>query len=48
MTALEKLNQKAQWLTELEAGTVWTEYHWREALMIKQLCEELFPIVNAE
>jgi hypothetical protein len=37
----ETLKARLEWLTNLEPGTVWTEYHWREALQLEQEVTDL-------
>lgn len=39
--SVERIKKIARWLVELEPGTVWTEYHWREALQLEKDLEEL-------
>lgn len=42
------LNDRLDWLCDLPVGTVWTEYHWREACQIKQeMGNELDATIDA-
>lgn len=33
--------ERLDWLCGLPAGTVWTEYHWREVCQLQQEVEQL-------
>lgn len=33
---IESIKSRIQSLVDLEPGTVWTEYHWRDALQLQQ------------
>ena len=35
------LVERLEWLVNIEVGTTWTEYHWREAL---QICQDVFAL----
>lgn len=40
-TREEKIKESLDFLCDISPGTIWTEYHWRLVLQLKQ---ELYPL----
>ena len=48
MNKTTSIKERLDHLVDLQPGTVWTEYHWRDVLQLKQELMEVVPELQNE